>query len=110
MLSSKTLEDHLKNLGTLLDPHLLLAIGTDVINALRHLERYSIVHNHVTASSVMIQQCLGVWQHFLFIQECGQTLPFFLQLDHTALNSFLLFAMSSHACNVAVWSGRRYDL
>ncbi|EDO39792.1 predicted protein [Nematostella vectensis] len=60
--TSTTLTDYLnktrKTPGLL--PQLILAIGSDVINALRHLKLCDVIHNHVVPSNILIEYSTGV--------------------------------------------------
>ncbi|XP_031559296.1 uncharacterized protein LOC116295584 [Actinia tenebrosa] len=82
LVSCTTLDEYISKPEAALVTQIVLAIATDVINALSYLERCDLRHNHVTATNILVkesvmvpslQAVLGGFGHGTFVNSHKKT-------------------------------------
>jgi len=80
-VSSSTLEDFLREKGTVLDFDAVCAIACDVISAIERLQDLGILHNNITTRNILIGQCPRVSKPNSLFMFCGFLFPQFFFLS-----------------------------
>ena len=84
-VSSSTLEDFLREKGTVLDFDAVCAIACDVISAIERLQDHGILHNNITTRNILIGECPRVSKPNCLFMFCVFFSSFFFSVFFSAV-------------------------